>query len=304
MDDPPYRAGISANASIYQSADSAVPRSHLPSFHPDIQMSLADVIDGVLSSWMKLLRFCAAVLAIAVATGAGIRLFVWATANLNLEPEEVEFSGSPRVVFKRIVDGKQEVVLVVDPQGWQSSGIDVKAGDDIVIRAGGRINISLSGLLNHVAQRGVIERRILAQLDSGKLELHPSGSRLPERYFTPTDLQELMLVRDWTGPAGYPGADGIVDHRYEARTRNKVLPNAPFGALLGTVHGGTADPVRRDAFSGAFVVGEEHRMVAKKNGTLWFTINDVLDDEDATFPQKFYIDNVGYFLVKITSSDK
>jgi hypothetical protein len=263
-------------------------------------MSLADVINDVLSNWSKLIRFCVAVLALAVATGAGIRLFVWATSSLKLEPQEIEFSGSPRVVFKRVVDGKQEVVIVVQPQGWQDSGIEVQQGDEIGIRADGQVNISLNGLIQHINQRQVIEQRILADLNSGKLELRPDGSRLPERYFTADDLQKLMLVRDWTGPTGYEGAAGIEDHRYPARTRNKILPNSPFGALLATIHSGTADPVRKDAFSGVVVAGASHRMVAQKAGTLWFTINDVLDDEDPSFPYKFYIDNLGYFLVKVT----
>src|ERR1044072_8131985 len=98
-------------------------------------MSLADVLNDVLSNWWKLIRFCVAVLGLAIATGGGIRLFVWATSNMKLEPQEIEFSGSPRVVFKRVVDGKQEVVIVVQPQGWQDTGIEVEEGDEIDIRA-------------------------------------------------------------------------------------------------------------------------------------------------------------------------
>ncbi|HYW10074.1 MAG TPA: hypothetical protein VE913_24115 [Longimicrobium sp.] len=36
-----------------------------------------------------------------------------------------------------------------------------------------------------------------------------------------------------------------------------------------------------------------------RDGTLWFTINDVWDDQDSEFPDKFYVDNVGFFLVKV-----
>ena len=267
-------------------------------------MSLADVLNDVLSNWWKLIRFCVAVLGLAIATGGGIRLFVWATSNMKLEPQEIEFSGSPRVVFKRVVDGKQEVVIVVQPQGWQDTGIEVEEGDEIDIRADGQINISLNGLIQHINQRHVIEQRILADLTSGKLKPRADGSRLPERYFTAEDLQKLILVRGWTGPTGYEGAAGIEDHRYPGRTTNKILPSAPFGALLATVHSGTADPVRKDDFSGVVVAGAHHEMTARKAGTLWFTINDVLDDADPAFPDKFYIDNLGYFLVKITVRER
>lgn len=262
-------------------------------------MSLADVVDNVLGSWSRMFRFLVATVGFSVAVALGVRIFLFATHDLGLEPEEMEFSSSPRVVLKRKIDGSSEYVLMVQPQDWQNTGIRVKPNDEVTIRGSGSINISMNGLLDQIARRRRVEARILARMDSGKIALRADSSRLPERYYEPADYDSIRLVRDWTGPAGYPGENATRDHRHEGRTANKVLPEAPYGALLGAIHTGSTPPVRSTRFSESFVVGDSLSMSARRGGTLWLVVNDVWDDEDPAFPRKFYIDNLGFFLVKV-----
>lgn len=94
---------------------------------------------------------------------------------------------------------------------------------------------------------------------------------------------------------GAAGCDGRVP-RYLARTANKLDPDAPFGLLLGAVHQGHGDPARRSMFT---VGARWYREWGDSSGTLRFAVNDVWDGADARFPDKFYVDNLGFFLVRV-----
>ena len=263
--------------------------------------TFGDVLDGIFTNWAKLVGFAFAILALVLGGALAVFLISMALHQTGLRPTEVVISGSPRVVYSRITKDSADYLVVVQPLGWQSSTIRIMPGDVVEIRAEGRVSLSLQQLVDLAAFRHELERRIDADLRSGRIPVRDS-SLLPERHYTIQQRDSLRsrLTRGWTGPSGYPGRGGILDSRYEKRTSNKILPEVPFGALVATVHNGTQSPARFDKFSGAFVVGDSLvRQWTGNGGTLWFNVNDILDDQDEAFPDKFYIDNSGVFLVRV-----
>jgi hypothetical protein len=235
-----------------------------------------------------------------LAVFGGTLLWVARQSGVN---GEVEISTSPRVVLQQITDQRGEYRVMVSPAAnpipWQDTGIEIHPGDSIEIQAEGRVNINLNGLIEHVEIRHQIEARIDSALHRGTLPLRPDSSRLPERYYTEDDRAALSVKRGWTGPEGYSGPGGVVDAAYAARTANKLIPEAPLGLLIGAVHQGAQGPPRREQFQ----VGGRWRGVWNGSaGTLWFAVNDIWDGEDDRFPDKFYVDNLGFFFVRVVVS--
>lgn len=227
---------------------------------------------------------------------------MWVAKQYGLG-SEVELSTSPRVVLHEVTERGEEYRIMVSPAAnptpWQNTEIEIHPGDSVEIQAEGRVNINLNGLVEHVQARHRIEARIDSALRAGAIPLRPDSSRLPERYYTEADRAELAVRRGWTGPEGYPGPGGVVDAAYAARTANKLIPEAPLGVLIGAVHQGAEGPQRRDPFQ----VGGRWRSVwSGPTGTLWFAVNDIWDSEDDRFPDKFYVDNLGFFFVRVVVS--
>ncbi len=80
-----------------------------------------------------------------------------------------------------------------------------------------------------------------------------------------------------------------------------MIRDAPYGSLILSIKNGDRYPERFDKFSNAFMIGDDYKTTWDGNdGQLWLIINDVWDDEDTDYPEKFYVDNVGYFTFKIT----
>jgi hypothetical protein len=261
--------------------------------------TIAELIGKIFSDWRKFLR-AVAMFAILVLTGAWlVRGVLLILGDGGLTAREVEFSKSPRIVLQQATPRGTEYLVVVQPQAWQDTDIPIAPGDELEIHAEGRINISLNGLFESVRKRHVVERRIRAK--EGVVTAGSDAALLPERFYTPADHDSVRLTRPWVGPNGYGGGSaGIRDASYPARTKNKLLPEAPFGALVGTVHQQGNPPARYDGFSDAFLIGEARSVTwAGPRGELWFAINDVWDDEDPRFPDKFYADNIGFFLVRV-----
>lgn len=227
---------------------------------------------------------------------------LWIAKQSGLQ-SEVEISTSPRVVLQEVTKQGGEYRIMVSPAAnpipWQDTGIDIRPGDSIQIDAEGRVNINLNGLVEHVRMRHRIEARIDSELAAGTLPLRPDSSRLPERYYTEADRAALAVTRGWTGPDGYPGREGVIDAAYTARTANKLMPDAPLGVLIAAVHQGDQALTRREQF----VVGGRSRSVwTGPAGTLRFAVNDVWDADDDRFPDKFYVDNLGFFFVRVVVS--
>jgi hypothetical protein len=73
-----------------------------------------------------------------------------------------------------------------------------------------------------------------------------------------------------------------------------------YGALLGAIKEAQASPAPEDAF----FIGKSAEVIAKRSGKLYFTVNDVWDRDDASFPNKFFIDNFGFFHARVKVSQK
>ncbi|HEU4560734.1 MAG TPA: hypothetical protein VFS20_22970 [Longimicrobium sp.] len=231
---------------------------------------------------------------------------LWLAKQYGLNGQ-VAISTSPRVVLQEVTHERGEYRVMVSPAAnpvpWQNTGIDIHPGDTVEIHAEGRVNINLNGLIDHVHVRHRIEARIDSALQRGTLPLRPDSSRLPERYYTEADRAALAVKRGWTGPGGYSGPGGVVDAAYPARTANKLIPEAPLGLLIGAVHqaaeGRAEGPARREQIQ----VGGSWRGVWNgPAGSLWFAVNDIWDAEDDRFPDKFYVDNLGFFFVRVVVS--
>jgi len=227
---------------------------------------------------------------------------LWVAKQYGLNGK-VEISTSPRVVLQEVTEERGEYRVMVSPAAnpvpWQNTGIEIRPGDSIEIQAEGRVNINLNGLIEHVRVRHRIEARIDSALQRGTLPLRPDSSRLPERYYTEPDRAALAVKRGWTGPEGYSGPGGVVDAAYPARTANKLIPEAPLGLLIGAVHQGAEEPSRREQLQ---VGGRWRGVWSGPAGTLWFAVNDIWDGEDDRFPDKFYVDNLGFFFVRVVVS--
>ncbi|HEV7590194.1 MAG TPA: hypothetical protein VGO40_18895 [Longimicrobium sp.] len=270
---------------------------------PASAMSLADIFEQILKDWGKFCRFILlwiCTLALLVLT---LRLLPWITRGTGLRAKSVELSTFPRIILEQETRDGNRYLIVVQPQSWQDSGIPVDSGDVIKFKASGMVNISAYSVQENVGIRRRIERRLDVARAAGAFGDVADSLWLPERYYTQADRDSLSRVVPWVGPEGDTSAEGVQDRRYQARTRNKVLPNSPFGALVAAVRAGSSPPSRYDGFSGAFVVGPSMtRPWNGSPGTLWFTVNDVSDDRDRLSPEKFYIDNIGFFVVGVTTS--
>ena len=262
--------------------------------------SAGDALGAILTDWRSFAHFLGKLVVLILVLALLARALLFLGDRTGLQAGEVELSGSPRVVLHQETERGHEYRILVSPAAhptpWQDTEIPVKPGDSVEIEAEGRVNINLYGLVQHVERRHAIEARIDSALRSGTLRPGPDSSRLPERFYDERDREALEIKRGWIGPEGEPGAGGITDNAYLARTAHKLDPGAPFGLLLGAVHQGHGEPPQRAMFA---VGARWHREWSSAPGTLRFAVNDVWDSADDRFPDKFYVDNLGFFLVRV-----
>jgi len=265
-------------------------------------ISAGEAVGLILSDGRAFRRFVAHLFSFLSLLVVFFGALLWLAKQYGLNGQ-VEISTSPRVVLQEVTKERGEYRVMVSPAAnplpWQDTGIEIRPGDSIEVQAEGRVNINLNGLVEHVRIRHQIEARIDSALARGTLPLRPDSSRLPERYYTEDDRAALAVRRGWTGPDGYPGREGVVDAAYAARTENKLIPDAPLGLLIGGVHQGTEGPLRREQLQ---VGGRWRGVWTGAAGTLWFAVNDIWDEDDDRFPDKFYVDNLGFFFVRVVVS--
>ena len=253
--------------------------------------TLGDVLDSVLSTprrlfWLLLLLGGAFLIAI----GA-----VWSVVTiLGLRASEVTVNGeNTKVVFESVEKktGNGDYLVVVNPEGWQSTGIDVRAGDKLTFHAGGKICIDMNSIWEVVQARKRFEDRVAKEQKIRQND--ETETRVPEDYFTTSEKQQLILTRPWVDPDGFDLR--VFQPSFRSRRGRYLLPDKPAGGLVGSVKPGAGDPQPE----GAFFIGREDTYVAPRDGQLWFTVNDV-QSHDPTNPNLFYNDNVGSFWVRVT----
>ncbi|HXQ72883.1 MAG TPA: hypothetical protein VN844_20465 [Pyrinomonadaceae bacterium] len=267
------------------------------------QKTFADVFDDILMDRRKFLSFLALIGSLTLA----LLLVGWlASTMLGIKPEaikELNISASgAHILLESVTNTHREYIVMVPPQGWQKSGIEVKKNEQIRFVAAGAVNIDLWSVMQKATKRHEFEDKITSARNLDRQSVDPNS--VPEHYFstdlTQEDRDKLRLLRPWNGPDGNDETKiKVYENAFAGRTAKKIIPSAPFGALIGAIGEKVNElPKKQDAFLiGKNYGGEEFK--AQKEGELWFNVNDVWDEEDTEYPNKFYDDNVGYFWVKV-----
>ena len=255
--------------------------------------TMADVIEEILSRPKR----CFALLALLGSTLAiAIVVALLFTHLFHLETSEVQFgSQGSHVVFEHDEEltGEREYLVVVSPQGWESTDVPVRAGEKVTLWAGGKICIDMNEIWNKVQLRLKYEDEIARAKNIRRKD--STENRVPEDYFTDEQKQSLILDRPWVGPEGF-SLDTFLPS-FRSRRSRYLLPDKPAGGLIAAVKPGADEPSKTDAF----FVGQQWTFSSPKDGSLWFTVNDVQyklpGDQDL-----FYNDNLGAFWVDIRVS--
>lgn len=267
------------------------------------QKTFADIFDDILTDRRKFLSFLALIGVLSLSL-----LFVgwFVTTMLGIKTKDIKelnISASGAHMLLESVTGQyREYIVVVPAQGWARSGIEVKKGDRIQFVAEGAVNIDLWSIMQKVTKRHEFEARITSARSLDRQS--PDPTSVPEHYFA-TDLtreerDKLRMLRPWNGPNGNDESTiKILENAFAGRTAKKIMPSAPFGALIGAVTEKVNEPPTKQE---AFLIGKNYggeKFSAQKDGQLWFNVNDVWDEGDTEYPNKFYDDNVGHFWVKV-----
>jgi hypothetical protein len=254
----------------------------------DERLSFAAVIASLLQDWGKFGRFILLIFTLFLI----VLVFVWlALRGVPKNTTEVEL-GSVTLLSQPTRNGSRYLVIV-SPQGWQETAIQLKENDTLSFEAGGKVYFDLEGLVRSLDERQKAEERVIEhEKKLGRWEAEKSHF-LPEHYFTQRERALITPPWHWTDPNGDPATGGLANLY---RKEKAIMKDRNYGALLGAIRETGAEPKRDDAF----FVGRSNTIKAKQSGKLYFIVNDVWDDDDAAFPNKFFIDNIGDFYVKVT----
>ncbi|HKC65650.1 MAG TPA: hypothetical protein VKB86_18555 [Pyrinomonadaceae bacterium] len=264
--------------------------------------TFADFLDGLLNKPKSLLLFSVLVFWAALVILSLFFLLLWLTKSSGASELQISALGS--VHFESTVNGKKQILIVVRPQGWQQTFIPVRAGQRLTFEAAGRVSIDLQGLVDAAKEMNELEN---TERDKHQKEIIESKQNAPEDFFDEdqatrdkyNDLKSRFTYL-WAEPEGLKDANGmfvIEDKDYAGRTKNKAIPNAPYGALIGAIISSPNPPLDKKDF---FLIGKSESMFAKATGDLWLNINDVIDKGDPVESKIYYFDNIGFFWVKVT----
>jgi hypothetical protein len=270
---------------------------------PDGQLTgrtAGDVLDGILSNpkrWLALMGVLAGL------AGLVMLVMVVFTRLFGIETREFRLGGAnTHVLFSSVEkrSGREEYVVIVTPQGWQRTDIEVRPGDRVSFNADGKVCVDVHDILEKV------DRRLKYEDEHAKKEgirtNDPTEKRAPEDFFTSDERKSLVLSRPWVGPEGF----GLEHFQPSFRSRRDryLLPQENAAGLVAAIKSGSKElPGRSDAFfvgrSKDCVVGDAETCGASQKGWLWFTVNDV-QFNDPDNPVLFYNDNIGVFWVRVT----
>lgn len=259
----------------------------------DAKTTVFDFLQILISSTGNVLR-CVAVMLVTLGLLFGVYFGVIRT--LPMRTQEFKINGVGSIVFsQQIPGGGHEYLLVVHPQGWQETAISVKEGDTLTFEAGGNVYIDLGGLNRSLETRYKLEDEWIRKKSKGRNWIRSQSKVAPEDDYSADQVKKIKPRWAWNGP---DGNIATTDLSFPSRRNKTIVPSANYGTLLAAIREtGVPTPARQDAF----VVGSRNPgMTAKRSGKLYFVINDVLDDKEPNFPDKFFIDNIGFFYVKVT----
>ena len=232
--------------------------------------------------------------------GAAFGVYYGVVRTLPKETQEFKLNGVGSIVLSQPTrEGGHEYLVVVHPQGWQETAIAVKEGDTLGFDAGGSVYIDLGGLNRSLDLRHKFEDDLADREKRRGKWLAERKTLAAEDLFTVRQLAEIKPAWSWNGP---DGSEATAALSFPGRRSKTIIPGARYGELLGAIREtGLAAPDRADAFR---VGTHSSGIVARRNGKLYFTVNDVWDDKDKSFPEKFFVDNIGFFYVKVTVAPK
>src|SRR5208282_3408441 len=117
------------------------------------------------------------------------------TRLFGVQTKEFRLGGSDTHILFSAVDkgtGKEEYLVIVSPQSWQRTDIEVRAGDHLSFNADGKVCIDLYSIWENVNLRQQYER----ELEKGKNGIHSNDAnekRVPEDFFNPAQRKSLIL---------------------------------------------------------------------------------------------------------------
>src|SRR6266705_1113249 len=263
--------------------------------------TFADVLDTLLTDRRKLGYFSfLTILVPGIVMLLAVIVFGQFPRWLGAENSQISIGGfETQFLFQSTSANKEEYLMIVHPQGWQDSGIEVEKGARMSFRAGGQIHIDFNGLRQQAEDRSTMEKRLekSKHLDRDS----DDQNNLPEMYFSEewdtnshetiwAHLKDQRKFRPWVGPEGYdPSLQA-----WRARQKRRAFPEARLGELIGQIKDSKGSPLDK-----AFEIGTGIGMPdvhTKESGHLWLAINDVVDP---TYPELFFADNLGFCWVKV-----
>jgi hypothetical protein len=245
--------------------------------------SFPDVLENWINDWRKLARA-------GIALAFTLLMLFGLVASLKwlfeIGGAEVRVSSEGPQVFFETASGVKTYYVVVHPQGWQKTMIQLRKNDRVAVHAEGSINIDLYGLIDAVEKRRALETKT-----AQKYHITASSSDVPEIHYTDEEWAQIRPTRPWMGPQGIAG----FVPSFGGRRNLKLLPEAPHGALVGAIKTGNSesDPPMKDAF----VIGADAQFPVQNDGQLWLTVNDITNEK---YSQMFYLDNVGFYSALVT----
>jgi hypothetical protein len=257
------------------------------SHEPEAKKGLGDVIFFIMERPSKLFLVAGLLFVCTVFLLLFLAIFKW---MFGIGNAEWQLSAKGPEIYFQSRSGEKRYQFTVQPQGWQRTSLNLKKGDVLTFRAMGKVNIDTGNLINKQQKRLNLEVEIAKRFH---IDLHSSD--VPENHYSEAQLNDLKLERAWNEP------DGLVDiykPAFGGREKKRLLPGAPVGSLLGIVTSKTSDKGPED-FSAIFKIGSSLPSYTVQNdGELWFVVNDITGP--ASYPDLFYIDNIGFFQVMVT----
>jgi hypothetical protein len=269
-------------------ADKVIGVAHPPSL---TGRTIGDVFDDILVVPKRAVVFVLLVSAVAVLV---ISTMVAFSKLFSVQPSEIRLGATNSdIVLERVEKNSdsEDYLAIVNPQGWQKSGIPIHQGDRVSLVAGGKICIDMNSIWEKVQLRLKYEDEI-AQAKGIRRD-DKTETRAPEDFFTDEQKRSLVLERPWVDPRGFDLER--FQPSFRSRSSRYLLVGKPAGGLIAGIVSDSEEPVRSDAF----FVGNQSSFTAAKDGLLWFTVNDVQFD-DPNNRNLFYNDNIGSFWVRVT----
>lgn len=214
----------------------------------------------------------------------------------RLHPSAVSISTDEGLSLKFDGAGTYKTILI-HPRGWQSSGIKVKSGDELIIDAGGSINIAMGRMVQSLE----VEYKYKARNEK-------AGKGRDVDAFSRKELEDSLFAYPWNGPEGIQISSLLLDSaikRVKDSQSKRVAPFANVGQLLMVIS--KTDSREAPNLNESQVVpygGKGSRVVVKEDGYIWFIVNDLKPDKDQIKRELDWQDNLGMFDVKLLINSK